>query len=98
MVDKISEHQLNNIKNQEFIYFIHCREPNEIQKFVDLYKENCVTLLIPRNIKNIPNNESEKNVQIYKYDYYIDNNKDEKNLEKEAVLFLLKIIKNHKPY
>lgn len=93
MVDKINKNQsgLNNKDANDFIYFIHCREPHEIQKFVDEYKENCITVLLKRDDREIPDNDSDRNVGNYKYDYYIDNNGNVEDLEKSAMEFLDKI-------
>lgn len=54
------------------ILFIHIREPQEIQRIVDLY--NAKTLLIKRvGLDNIVTNPSDANVDNYAYDYIIEN-------------------------
>lgn len=55
------------------IIFIHCREPNEIKKFKDYFKEKCTTLLIIRNNIPIPNNHADQEVFNYEYDMIVDN-------------------------
>lgn len=93
MVKQISKYNRNHKKDREYtIYFIHCREPREIQKFVDKYGNKCITILLTRDDREIPNNDSDKNVANFNYDYVINNNGDKKDLENEAIKFV-KIIK-----
>ena len=91
-IDKPSK-QLTKDEKDNIIYFIHCREPHEIQKFVDKYKDKCITILLERNDRDVPNNTSDKNVANFNYDYIINNNGNKKDLEKEAINFLEKINK-----
>jgi len=91
MINTIKEFEYNfKIPNQENIFFVHCREPEEIQKFVDYYKEKCITLLIDRDV-NVPDNYSDKSVYNFIYDYSIKNNGTLKELEKKVEIFILKI-------
>jgi hypothetical protein len=69
------------------IYFIHCREPEEIQKFVDYYKESCITLLIRSHRGKALKNGSDDVVENYDYDHTIDNNGSLEELEQKAILF-----------
>ena len=59
-------------------FFVHCREPKEIQKFVDHYGKTvfteCATLLVVRDGVEPPNNESDRSVMNYDYDYTVLNN------------------------
>lgn len=56
---------------RNWVVFIHSREPKEIDK---LKKElGAKTLFINRPTKEIPNNDSDRNVENYKYDLIIDN-------------------------
>lgn len=82
------KYSIDNKKDKENVYFVHVREPEEIDKIRNVYKEECKTLLIKRNISNddIPNNYSDKNVDNYKYDYTIYN-EDIKDLEIEINKF-----------
>lgn len=59
--------------NTKIVAFIHCREPQEIQKFKD--RMGAVTLLIRRAaVENDEHsNSADSNVLDYKYDYEIDN-------------------------
>jgi len=93
MVKKISKYNSNLEKSvrNNIIYFIHCREPYEIQKFVDKYGKKCLTLLLKRDDREVANNDSDKNVANYEYDFYFDNNGDKKELEKQVIEFIEKI-------
>ena len=93
IVKKISDHysKLDKKDKKNFIYFIDCREPYEIQKFVDKYKKNCITILLKREDREVPDNLADKNVANFNYDYIIDNNGIKKDLEKEAIKFIEKI-------
>lgn len=91
LVDKIKHNEKYfSSKNKDIIYFIHCREPEEIQKFVDYYKEKCITLLIERNV-DVPDNYSDNSVYNFNYDYTIENNGTIPELTKKAKLFITKI-------
>ena len=94
MVNKISNHQskLNDKDKKNFIYLIDCREPYEIQKFVDKYGNDCITILLKRDDREVPNNLADKNVNNYNYDYIIKNNGDKKGLELNATNLIKKII------
>lgn len=82
-----------NKKLENNIYFLHIREPEEIDKVKNKYEKNCITLLIRKNTEFIPSNYSDENVENYKYDYIIENNGDIKELEKNAVKFKKFLIK-----
>jgi dephospho-CoA kinase len=93
IIKQISRYNRNHKKDKEYtVYFIHCREPYEIQKFVDKYGKKCITVLLIRDDREVPNNDSDKNVANYKYDYIINNNGNIKDLENESIKFV-KIIK-----
>ena len=65
-------------QSDDNFFFVHCREPKEIQKFVDHYSSmpsvECTTLLIDRSGVEPPNNESDRSVMDYEYDKVIMNN------------------------
>ena len=58
--------------NEDKIIFIHCREPDEISRFVE--DMNAITIFIDRNMHDSISNSSDANVLDYHYDYIIDNN------------------------
>jgi len=72
------------------IFFAHIREASEIDKFKQRVKAPCVTLLIRRNENKSWGNESDDDVENYKYDYYFNNDKE---LEKSQHEFL-KLVKS----
>lgn len=95
IVKKIEDHysKLDKKEKKNFIYFIDCREPYEIQKFVDKYKDKCITILLKREDRDVPDNLADKNVNNFNYDYIIDNNGHKKELEKKSIEILEKISK-----
>ena len=75
-------------KTYDWIVFVDCREPEEIQKLKD--GMNATTLLIRREqAENAEtSNTSDANVLNYNYDLTIWNNSDIINLEKQAEEFI----------
>lgn len=73
-------------EGQHKILFIHCREPEEIDRFVKDF--GAKTLLIRRSGVDIPTNDSDMAVENYSYDYVINNNGTIKDLEEQAVKFM----------
>jgi len=94
MVKKIKDHysKLSKKDKKNFIYFVHCREPKEIQKFKDKYGKKCLTVLVKRNERTeknkIANNDSDRNVENYNYDKIVNNNGSKIDLELDAVKFV----------
>lgn len=73
---------------KKHVVFIHCREPEEIQKIKNVYL-NAITLLIKSNrVKRTTSNEADVNVYNYKYDYILENNETEVELMKKAEWFI----------
>jgi len=83
-------HQMNNKIQSNIngftIFFIHCREPKEIEKFKTRLV-NCSTLLITKPGISVPNNMADQNVERYVYDYIINNDKSLIDLKNQAALF-----------
>lgn len=77
---------------KEGIYFVYCREPEEIKKYVDFF--GAITVLIDRKSVNIAelSNDADKMVMNYYYDYVIDNN-DSIEVLRESAETLLKELK-----
>lgn len=77
-----------NIPTKDCFFFIHCREPEEIQKFVD--RIGAETVLIRRESveKNEQSNHADANVFEFDYDYEIENNGNLKDLQLKAIKFL----------
>jgi hypothetical protein len=95
MAKKIAKHyrKLKEDEKNTVIYFIHCREIDEIQKLVALYQGKCQTILIKRNYIIVPDNKSDRNVENYSYDYIIENNGDLFELENKAKCFVSDLTK-----
>ena len=72
------------------IIFIHCREPDEIKRFVNEYKAK--TILVYNGSRQITSNESDKNVNNYNYDFIIDNTGTFDDLKERARNFLEEIL------
>lgn len=88
---QIFEKSLNLFSNKEpkdGILFVHCREPEEIQKFKD--RDNAITLLIRREAveNDEQSNHADSEVFNFNYDYIIENNGTIEELEKKARDFL----------
>lgn len=97
MINEIKEHyeKLDKKDKKNFIYFVHCREPEEIQKFKDQYGESCLTVLLKREERNekkqIADNHADMGVDNYNYDRIVMNNGSKIDLELEAVKFVEEI-------
>ena len=70
------------------IIFVMCREPQEIQKFVD--RLGALTLCVRRATaeNSETSNHADADIFNFKYDYYIDNNGTLEELEQKAKEFL----------
>jgi hypothetical protein len=84
------------------ILFLHIREPKELKKAVEVFKEkyNVKTVLIKRSlVKQITSNMADKNVYNYNYDIVINNNGTLEELRIKAKSFLndfrLRILKKN---
>ncbi len=76
----------NEINN---IWIIHSREPEDIQRFVDYYKENCKTILIKRDNHNINiSNHADADVDCFDYDYILENNGSLEDFNNTCVNFI----------
>jgi hypothetical protein len=69
------------------IIFIHCREPNEIDKLKE--ELSAKTLLVRnKNINKIKTNHADSDVENYEYDYILNNNGTREELLEECNDFL----------
>ena len=84
-VFKIICDEVDKLNNKYNTIFIHCREKEEIEKFVN--KHNAIAVLIKRDCIKPANNFADMNVNDYKYDLVIENNKDIYDLEHSAEVF-----------
>lgn len=76
------------------ILFLHIREPEEIAKAVNEFKEyNVKTILVRRDsIKHITSNMADENVYNYNYDIIINNDSTLEELRKKAECFLADVL------
>ena len=81
------------VPEDKVVFFVHCREPKEIQKFVD--KMGAETLIIRREeMEKLPqSNHADEEVLNYTYTYEIKNDKGIEELEKEAMKFIDNLVK-----
>lgn len=77
-----------DIDGDKGFVFVMCREPQEIQKFVDRLGAKTVCVRREEAEKEAVSNHADANVLDYEYDYYIDNNKDLAHLQNAARVFL----------
>lgn len=77
-----------NVENHQAFLFVHCREPEEIQKFKD--RLDAFTLLIRRESveSNEQSNHADSEVFNFKYDMVIENNGSLRELKEKAVGFI----------
>lgn len=72
------------------IVFLHVREPEEITKAINEFKEyNAKSILVKRDsVKHIASNMADENVYNYKYDIVIDNSGTLEELKEKADCFI----------
>lgn len=75
-------------KNYDWILFVDCREPEEIQKLKERLNATTVLIRRPDVEENETSNRSDAEVFSYDYDLTIFNNSDIINLENEAKKFI----------
>lgn len=76
-----------DVNHSDWAIFIDCREPQEIQKFVD--RLGAKTIFIDREIKGyIASNHADAEVENFKYDIIINNNGTLEDLAAAAINFI----------
>lgn len=73
------------------IVFIHCREPQEIQRLVDDFGAKTILVDASKRVKTIISNHADAEAANYSYDIVINNNGTLQNLEDIAVSFAMTI-------
>jgi len=76
------------------IVFIHCREPENIERLKNLIQYSETILIRNPNVEPIKTNMADANVENYKYDYIIYNDGTLQDLEKKARDFVNSHISN----
>ena len=79
------------VDTDKLIFFIHCREPKEIQKFVDRMGAKALIVRRLEAEEQKQSNHADSNVFNYDYDYVICNNGTKEDLFDESKRFLEKI-------
>lgn len=81
---------------EECLYFIMCREPKEIQKFVD--RMGAWTLIVERKeVDNLPqSNHADSEIHNYHYDIRVKNNYSLEHLKISANIFVEQFLKGEK--
>ena len=77
-----------DFSSDDVLCFVHCREPWEIQKFVDILGAKTLLIRRPEIEENQQSNHADAEVFNYEYDYTIDNCGSLAQLELLAVSFL----------
>lgn len=82
-----------NLDHNKFVVFVHCREPEEIKRFVKDY--DAITVIVRRpEVENVEQtNHADSNVFNYEYDVTIWNGEDLDHLKLAADFFLDKLLK-----
>ena len=76
--------------SDEDIMFVHIREIDEIKKAKKLLKAKTLLITNPR-VELITSNDSDKNVNEYKYDYYVSNDGTLEDLREKVEQFIKEI-------
>lgn len=79
------------VDTDKLVFFIHCREPKEIQKFVDRMGAKALIVRRLEAEEQKQSNHADSNVFNYDYDYVICNNGTKEDLFDESKRFLEKI-------
>ena len=75
------------------VFFVHIREPENIEKFKNSINGECVTLLVKGGkSQETYGNSSDDDVDNYQYDYIYNNTKPLEEVEKDFLKFFKKII------
>lgn len=82
-----------NLNHNKFVIFVHCREPEEIARFVKDYDATTILICRPGTDNNEQSNHADNEVLNYSYDFHIFNDSTLDNLKETAIFFLEKILK-----
>lgn len=76
------------VSEDKILFFVHCREPEEIEKFVE--RLGAKTILVHREeVEELQqSNDSDEGVFNYEYDYIIENSGDLDDLYNKAMKFI----------
>ena len=91
---EVVNHFLNEDEKDE-ILFIHVREPQKIDRMKKMFKAKTILVTTNRDIHKVTNNDSDANVENYKYDIVIENNGTKEELEKYTKGFVKALYKSN---
>ena len=80
-----------DFSSDDVLCFVHCREPWEIRKFVDILGAKTLLIRRPEVEENEQSNHADSEVFNYDYDYTIVNDGTLWDLEKRAANFILEL-------
>lgn len=80
------------VDHEKFVIFIHCREPEEIARFVKDYNATTVIIRRPQVETENQSNHADSEVFKYNYDVQIHNETTLDNLKLSAHIFLDKLL------
>ena len=83
-----------NVDHEKFVVFIHCREPEEIARFVKEYNATTVIIRRPQVESETQSNHADKGVFDYEYDVTIYNDNTIDHLKFAVDFFLDKLLKS----
>lgn len=85
-INQITRYEQNAI-GANLIFFVHCREPEEIERLRDFL--GAKTIFVKRDtMPQVVSNHADKNVENFEYDIYIENNGTIEELSEKARQFL----------
>lgn len=84
----VHEAESYDFGSEDVLCFIHCREPQEIQKFVDRLGAKTLLMRRPDIESGEQSNHADANVLEYDYDYTIFNDGSLEELEQKAIAFI----------
>ncbi|MGN0298802.1 MAG: hypothetical protein ACI4C1_06430 [Lachnospiraceae bacterium] len=88
----VEEHK-KFLQSEEDVMFVHIREGEQIQHFCESIGNQCVTLLIRRNLGKVHyGNRSDDEVELISYDYVYENNLPLNEAKADFLDFFAKIL------
>ena len=85
---QLSEIESEEWKGEKIIVFVHCREPKDIDRFVEDYNATTVLVKNKRVEDDDYSNAADANIELYKYDIIILNNDTLDDLKLAAKTFV----------
>ncbi len=93
IVDIVNKRRAQSSNEYFKFIFIHCREPEEINKIKECIGSDVYTLLIRRDVEDVTTNHADMQTEFYNYDFIIDNNSTIEDLKEKAAKFIKRIDK-----